>query len=201
MCTYCSWERPLPLFACIPCGRKEERVGCHCLVLLPSKKQKKKRKATADTSLPCRKAEEKNELVPQSPERHILLCNDGSRCSLRIECSYYAMVANGSQSVAAGALVAVPVSTRISSFHHFTKEHLRRNHPGTNMDYATLTFDLDAGTVSLIMIWYSYSFCFIDLTSLFTWNTKQLFIYVTAEYESQKNVGHQRMRTYTNIFS
>jgi len=28
----------------------------------------------------------------------------------------------------------------------------------------------------------------LDLTSLFTWNTKQLFLYITAEYESKQNV-------------
>jgi len=40
----------------------------------------------------------------------------------------------------------------------------------TREEYATIRFDLDA-----------------DLSPLFTWNTKQLFVYVTANYPSTKN--------------
>lgn len=39
-------------------------------------------------------------------------------------------------------------------------------------EYASIRFDLDA-----------------DLSSLFTWNTKQLFVYIMASYPSSSNVG------------
>ena len=41
-------------------------------------------------------------------------------------------------------------------------------------DLGFLTFDLQA-----------------DLTPLFNWNVKQLFLYLTAEYETQANVVNQ----------
>lgn len=41
-------------------------------------------------------------------------------------------------------------------------------------DKAVLTFDIDA-----------------DLSSVFNWNTKQLFVYVVAEYETSSNVVNQ----------
>eukprot|EP00051_Salpingoeca_urceolata_P028138 m.485214 g.485214 ORF g.485214 m.485214 type:complete len:177 (-) comp23704_c0_seq1:35-565(-) len=41
-------------------------------------------------------------------------------------------------------------------------------------DFGNVTFDLNA-----------------DLTSVFNWNTKQLFLYVMAEYETEKNVFNQ----------
>lgn len=45
---------------------------------------------------------------------------------------------------------------------------------GRVVDRAVLTFDLDA-----------------DLTAVFNWNTKQLFVYVVAEYETEKNSLNQ----------
>ena len=33
-------------------------------------------------------------------------------------------------------------------------------------------------------------FCLADLTSVFNWNTKQLFCFIVAEYESKSNVRH-----------
>lgn len=41
-------------------------------------------------------------------------------------------------------------------------------------DLGTLRFDMTA-----------------DLTPLFNWNTKQLFVYLTAEYETQNNKVNQ----------
>jgi len=45
---------------------------------------------------------------------------------------------------------------------------------GFGSDQASITFDLQA-----------------DLTSLFNWNTKQLFLFITAEYETSKNKVNQ----------
>jgi signal peptidase complex subunit 3 len=45
---------------------------------------------------------------------------------------------------------------------------------GRVVDRAVLTFDLDA-----------------DLTSVFNWNTKQLFVYIVAEYETESNKLNQ----------
>eukprot|EP01087_Luapelamoeba_hula_P020741 TRINITY_DN7130_c0_g1_i1.p1 TRINITY_DN7130_c0_g1~~TRINITY_DN7130_c0_g1_i1.p1 ORF type:complete len:180 (+),score=25.77 TRINITY_DN7130_c0_g1_i1:98-637(+) len=47
-------------------------------------------------------------------------------------------------------------------------------HPGMGADYAAISFDLAA-----------------DLRSLFNWNTKQLFVFITAEYETPRNKINQ----------
>jgi hypothetical protein len=57
---------------------------------------------------------------------------------------------------------------------------------------AFLTFDLKAGELlpschSLKAI--SPSKCDKDLMNLFNWNTKQLFLYLTIEYETPSHVG------------
>ncbi len=54
-----------------------------------------------------------------------------------------------------------------------TIQSLLRHHVNHN-DHATITFDLDA-----------------DLTSLFNWNTKQLFVFIAAEFKTEKNVFNQ----------
>ena len=49
-------------------------------------------------------------------------------------------------------------------------------------EYAFLNFDLDAGTKIALILAYS------DLSSLFNWNTKQVFAYLVAEYSTSKYV-------------
>lgn len=53
------------------------------------------------------------------------------------------------------------------------KVMLRRLH-GSSQEQAILTLGIDA-----------------DLTSLFNWNVKMLFVYITAEYETEPNVLNQ----------
>lgn len=53
------------------------------------------------------------------------------------------------------------VSLNVTSLQAFVR------HPNLNTDHARLTFDLEA-----------------DLRSLFNWNTKQLFVYLVAEYRT-----------------
>ncbi|EDQ88534.1 uncharacterized protein MONBRDRAFT_37484 [Monosiga brevicollis MX1] len=53
-----------------------------------------------------------------------------------------------------------PVVGDLRQFHHIQKSY----------DRASFTFDIDA-----------------DLSPLFNWNTKQLFLYMTAEYKTRKN--------------
>uniref|UniRef100_K3X1H1 Signal peptidase complex subunit 3 n=1 Tax=Globisporangium ultimum (strain ATCC 200006 / CBS 805.95 / DAOM BR144) TaxID=431595 RepID=K3X1H1_GLOUD len=64
---------------------------------------------------------------------------------------------------------ATPIVTTLQ----LNKLHSLRNYRDRT-DRATLSFDLDA-----------------DLSSVFNWNVKQLFVYVVAEYESEKNVKNQ----------
>jgi len=55
-----------------------------------------------------------------------------------------------------------------------TSIQLFQRHPTSQNDILSLTFDLKA-----------------DLTSLFHWNTKQLFVYISAQYITEKNVVNQ----------
>jgi signal peptidase complex subunit 3 len=55
-----------------------------------------------------------------------------------------------------------------------TSLQIFQRHPTSQNDHLSLTFDLTA-----------------DLTSLFHWNTKQLFVYVSAQYATAKNVVNQ----------
>ncbi|RHY22829.1 hypothetical protein DYB32_009384 [Aphanomyces invadans] len=73
--------------------------------------------------------------------------------------------------------------TTLTTFFHtpapvVTKLELNQVHSLRNFrdktDRAVLSFDLDA-----------------DLSSVFNWNTKQLFVYVVAEYASRTNVVNQ----------
>jgi signal peptidase complex subunit 3 len=59
---------------------------------------------------------------------------------------------------------------------HFavTSLQLFQRHPASQNDLLSLTFDLKA-----------------DLTSLFHWNTKQLFVYVSAQYATERNAVNQ----------
>ena len=53
----------------------------------------------------------------------------------------------------------------------------RRKIHGAGHDQAILSLQLDA-----------------DLRSVFNWNVKQLFVYITAEYETDANVSGRRTR-------
>ncbi|KAI9916676.1 hypothetical protein PsorP6_018246 [Peronosclerospora sorghi] len=64
---------------------------------------------------------------------------------------------------------AAPVVKRLE----FVKLHSLRNYRD-KADRATLSFDLDA-----------------DLSSVFNWNVKQLFVYVVAEFQSASNARNQ----------
>jgi len=64
--------------------------------------------------------------------------------------------------------VSPTANIRVNSIDKF------RKHFNTENDQAFVVFDLDA-----------------DLTSLFHWNTKQLFVFVTAEYETKANPLNQ----------
>uniref|UniRef100_A0AAV1UU57 Signal peptidase complex subunit 3 n=1 Tax=Peronospora matthiolae TaxID=2874970 RepID=A0AAV1UU57_9STRA len=64
---------------------------------------------------------------------------------------------------------SAPVVRRLD----LVKLHSLRNYRD-NVDRATLSFDLDA-----------------DLSSVFNWNVKQLFVYVVAEFESASNIRNQ----------
>lgn len=59
---------------------------------------------------------------------------------------------------------------------HFAVTSLQvfQRHPTLQNDVLSLTFDLKA-----------------DLSSLFHWNTKQLFVYVAAEYATERNAVNQ----------
>lgn len=55
-------------------------------------------------------------------------------------------------------------------------------------EYAQMRFDLDAGTSFIPSLSaQSNRWLVTDLTSLFNWNTKQLFVYVYASYSSSEN--------------
>ncbi|KAG1685355.1 hypothetical protein DVH05_008459 [Phytophthora capsici] len=81
------------------------------------------------------------------------------------------------------ALAIMCTLTAISTFLHepapvvrrleMTKLHSLRNYRD-KADRATLSFDLDA-----------------DLSTVFNWNVKQLFVYVVAEFESTSNARNQ----------
>ncbi|TYZ66439.1 hypothetical protein PybrP1_002412 [[Pythium] brassicae (nom. inval.)] len=81
------------------------------------------------------------------------------------------------------ALAAMCTLTAISTYLHVAAPvvttlqlnalHSLRNYRDRT-DRATLSFDLDA-----------------DLSSVFNWNVKQIFVYVIAEYESTRNAKNQ----------
>lgn len=88
------------------------------------------------------------------------------------------------------ALAIMCALTSLSTFWHepapvvrtlaLKKVHSLRNYRDRT-DRATLSFDLDA-----------------DLSSVFNWNVKQLFVYVVAEYESASN-AHNRVVVWDKI--
>jgi len=55
----------------------------------------------------------------------------------------------------------------------FEVHELRRLHSFRGADRAILTFNLD-----------------MDLTPVWTWNTKQIFVFVMADYRGNKHVSH-----------
>lgn len=55
-------------------------------------------------------------------------------------------------------------------------------------DLGLITFDLDAGE-SLVPRLFVTDVVLSDFTDVFNWNTKQLFLYVVAEYETDANVS------------
>ena len=59
-------------------------------------------------------------------------------------------------------------------FNHFSKNVADYSASREKNDLGFLTFDLEA-----------------DLTSVFNWNAKQLFLYLVAEYQTPKNVLNQ----------
>ncbi|KAF1329270.1 Signal peptidase complex subunit 3, partial [Globisporangium splendens] len=96
--------------------------------------------------------------------------------------------------------VAKPIVTTLQ----LNKLHSLRNYRDRT-DRATLSFDLDAGAYNGAAL-ASICCCIVcdlivsncdfdgkktDLSSVFNWNVKQLFVYVVAEYESEKNVKNQ----------
>ena len=66
------------------------------------------------------------------------------------------------------------VSVSLALPHPRVRLVLRRKIHGAGHDQAILSLQLDA-----------------DLRSVFNWNVKQLFVYVTAEYETEANVLNQ----------
>lgn len=56
------------------------------------------------------------------------------------------------------------------------------------IEYAFLNFDLDAGTKTALILAYS------DLSSLFNWNTKQVFAYLVADYSASKYVPPRKTK-------
>ncbi|RLN02957.1 hypothetical protein BBJ28_00000937 [Nothophytophthora sp. Chile5] len=111
------------------------------------------------------------------------------------------------------SLMALAVMCTLTSFSTYLHEpqpvvrqlelhtlHSLRNYRD-KADRATLSFDLDAGTARLPLSCslsalpthsHALSNCGdSDLSSVFNWNVKQLFVYVLAEFESASNTRNQ----------
>ena len=56
-------------------------------------------------------------------------------------------------------------------------------------DIAQLTFMLDAGINLLFVLAGCPNICPVDFTPLFNWNTKLLFVFITAHFKSKKHVN------------
>ena len=57
-----------------------------------------------------------------------------------------------------------------------------------NQDFAFVNFNVTAGSIPAVSHECLYLPIAPDLTPLFNWNTKQLFLYVSAEYENKQGV-------------
>nr|VWP02495.1 D-xylose-proton symporter [Ganoderma boninense] len=64
-----------------------------------------------------------------------------------------------------------------------------RRYSNKNQDFTFVNFNLTAGCISPfaeVLVSVLTQSLFQDLTPLFNWNTKQLFLYVAAEYENKQ---------------
>lgn len=63
-----------------------------------------------------------------------------------------------------------------------------RRYVNKNQDFAFVNFNVTAGSIPAVSHECLYLPIAPDLTPLFNWNTKQLFLYVSAEYENKQGV-------------
>ena len=104
----------------------------------------------------------------------------------------------GDLSVSSIQVYALRLASLLSGSRHRRFPGNARRYANKNQDFAFVNFNLTAGTTSHPSSSLGpFSHYILDLTPLFNWNTKQLFLYVSAEYENKRGVSPRRPSVYS----